>query len=69
MSKDLELSESIKKHIRKKKYLFWKQNLFLKQISMIYFKIRRLHIDKMADYETLKQTGIHHFLIECNNIN
>lgn len=58
MSKDLELSESIKKQIRKKT-LFWKQNLFLKQISMIYFKIRRLHIiDKMAAYKTLKQTGI-----------
>lgn len=58
MSKDLELSESIKKHIRKIT-LFWKQNLFLKQISMIYFKIRRLHIiDKMTAYKTLKQTGI-----------
>lgn len=58
MSKDLELSESIKKHTRKKT-LFWKQNLFLKQISMIYVKIRRLHIiDKMAACKTLKQTGI-----------
>lgn len=69
MSKDLELSESIKKHIRKKKPFLETKPFFLKQISMIYFKIRRLHIDKMADYETLKQTGIHHFLIECNNIN
>lgn len=59
MSKDLELSESIKKTNKKKKHFSGNKTFFLKQISMIYFKIRRLHIiDKMAAYKTLKQTGI-----------